>query len=164
MSSTSLLRIFSPTVNTGPTPSTCPDLTAPTNGMIGYDMETVNARPVNTVATYTCNTGYTLNGGITTMTCGSDGVWSDLESPPTCSELCMMDELFETLIFLQVVSCGNPPIIISGMMTSSTGTTFGAMATYTCNTGYQRSGSATITCQASGSWSTAPVCTGKTQH
>ncbi|XP_064386156.1 uncharacterized protein LOC135334774 isoform X2 [Halichondria panicea] len=129
-------------VNTGPTPSTCPDLTAPTNGMIGYDMETVNARPVNTVATYTCNTGYTLNGGITTMTCGSDGVWSDLESPPTC-----------------IVSCGNPPIIISGMMTSSTGTTFGAMATYTCNTGYQRSGSATITCQASGSWSTAPVCT-----
>ena len=81
-------------MNTGPTDPTptCSDLTAPTNGMIGYDMETMNARPVNTVATYTCDTGYTLNGGIT-RTCRSDGEWSDLESS-TCSELCMMDELF----------------------------------------------------------------------
>ncbi len=63
-----------------------------------------------------------------------------------------------------VVSCGFPPPVPSGIMTSSTGTTFGRMTAYSCNTGYQRSGSATITCQASGSWSTAPVCTGKTQH
>ncbi len=75
-------------VNTGPTdppptepPTTCSDLTVPANGMISYSMGTVSLRPVNTVATYTCTTGYTLNGG-TTRTCGSDGVWSG--SPLTC--------------------------------------------------------------------------------
>ena len=72
------------TEDTGPTdpPSTtCSDLTPPTSGMIGYNMGTVSLRPVNTVATYTCNTGYTLNGG-NTRTCGSDGAWSG--SAPTC--------------------------------------------------------------------------------
>ncbi len=65
-------------VDTGPTaapPTTCSDLTNPTNGMISYNMGTTGLRPVNTVATYTCDTGYTLNGG-STRTCGSDGMWS----------------------------------------------------------------------------------------
>ena len=62
-------------------PTTCSDLIAPTNGMIGYNMGTASPRPVNTVATYTCDTGFTLNGD-TTRTCGSDGVWSG--SYPTC--------------------------------------------------------------------------------
>ncbi len=83
---------FLDTVNTGPTepPTTCPDLTVPANGMISYNMGTASPRPVNTVATYTCDTGYTLTGGITTRTCESDGVWSG--STPTCqrkwNELC----------------------------------------------------------------------------
>ncbi len=71
------------TLNVGPTepPTTCPDLTAPANGMISYNMGATSPRPVDTVATYTCDTGYTLNGG-TTRTCGSGGSWSG--SPPTC--------------------------------------------------------------------------------
>ncbi len=75
---------FVVTVNTVPTepPTTCPDLTVPANVLISYIMGTTSLRPVNTVATYTCITGYTLNGGSTTRTCGSDGVWSG--SPPTC--------------------------------------------------------------------------------
>ena len=60
----------------------CTDLMDLVNGGIVYDMETKDNRPVNTVATYTCNTGYTLNGSSTTRTCGSDGVWSG--SDPTC--------------------------------------------------------------------------------
>ena len=56
--------------------------TNPTNGMINYNnVGTVSMRPVGTVATYTCDTGYTLNGN-TTRTCGSDGMWSG--SAPTC--------------------------------------------------------------------------------
>ncbi len=66
-------------LNTGPI--TCSDLTVPANGMISYNMGTTSLRPVNTVATYTCVTGYTLNGG-STRTCESDGVWSGLA--PTC--------------------------------------------------------------------------------
>ena len=51
------------------------------NGSIAYDMETIDDRPVDTVATYTCNTGYTLIGD-STRTCGSDELWSG--SDPTC--------------------------------------------------------------------------------
>ncbi len=64
----------------------CSDLPSPTNGDINYgggDGST-GSRPVDTVATYTCNTGYTLNGG-STRTCesgGSGGVWSG--SAPVC--------------------------------------------------------------------------------
>ena len=73
-------------VNTGlnPTPTTCPDLIAPTSGMIKYDMETMGARPLNTVATFTCITGYMLTGN-TTRTCGSGGRWSG--SPPNCMRM-----------------------------------------------------------------------------
>ncbi len=58
--------------------TTCSDLTNPTNGIVAYNMGTAGP---DTVATYTCTTGYTLNGG-TTRTCGSDGVWSG--SAPVC--------------------------------------------------------------------------------
>ncbi len=61
-------------------PTTCSDLIPPSNGMIGYNMGTASLRPVDTVATYTCDTGYTLNGD--TRICGSDGIWSG--SAPTC--------------------------------------------------------------------------------
>ncbi len=68
---------FLDTVNTVPTepPTTCPDLTVPANGMIDYNMGTASLRPVDTVATYTCNTGYTLNGD-STRVCVSGGIWS----------------------------------------------------------------------------------------
>ena len=60
---------------------TCSDLPSLTNGIINYSGGgSTNSRPVDTVATYTCDTGYTLNGG-STRTCGS-GVWSGLA--PTC--------------------------------------------------------------------------------
>ncbi len=52
----------------------CSDLPSLTNGMISYSDESTNNRLVDTVATYTCDTDYTLNGD-TTRTCGSDGIW-----------------------------------------------------------------------------------------
>ncbi len=51
------------------------------NGDITYTDGPADSRPSNTIAFFTCVTGYTLNGG-TTRTCGSDGVWSG--SAPTC--------------------------------------------------------------------------------
>ena len=60
---------------------TCTDLPSLTNGTINYGAGSTNSIPVDTVATYTCNPGYTLNGG-STRTCESDGVWSG--SAPTC--------------------------------------------------------------------------------
>ncbi len=57
------------------------------------------------------------------------------------------------------VDCGAPPTISDGSRTLA-GTTFGEMATYTCtSSGFSISGSATITCQAKGSWEPEPACT-----
>ena len=45
---------------------------------------------------------------------------------------------------------------------SITGTGVGDTATYTCNSGYELSGSDTRTCQSNGEWSgSAPTCEGK---
>ena len=64
----------------------CLSLPSLTNGVISYSDQTLG---LNTVATYTCDTGYILNGD-TTRTCGSDGVWSGFS--PNClrkwNELC----------------------------------------------------------------------------
>ena len=49
---------------------------------------------------------------------------------------------------------------LNGAVSPTTGFT-SSVSSYTCNAGYTLSGSATTTCQASGSWSTAaPTCTG----
>ena len=67
-------------------PAICNDLTTPTNGngMIAYNMGTMDARPLNTVATYTlsCDTGYMLTGDIT-RTCVY-GTWSGSDSTCEC--------------------------------------------------------------------------------
>ena len=60
-----------------------------------------------------------------------------------------------------VVSCGPPPSVSNGSFRMPTSITFGGVVTYSCDAGYQLSGSATVTCQASGSWSGIPICTGK---
>ena len=72
----------------------CSDLPSLTNGDIDYGgagFTSTSSRPMDTVATHTCNTGYTLNGG-STRTCGSDGVWSG--SAPSCQRNRMNFVLF----------------------------------------------------------------------
>ena len=61
-------------------------------------------------------------------------------------------------ILLTVVNCGSPPSISNGSPGTPTSTNYQGEVTYSCNTGYSRSGSATVTCLASGSWSTRPIC------
>ncbi len=60
---------------------TCSDLPTLTNGIIVYSAGSPDSRPVDTVATHTCDTGYTLSGD-TIRTCESDGSWSGFAS--TC--------------------------------------------------------------------------------
>ena len=60
----------------------CSDLSSITNGLlVSYNAGTVGNRPVNTLATYTCTSGYILNGAATRQ-CQTGGQWSDNE--PTC--------------------------------------------------------------------------------
>ncbi len=111
-------------------------------------------------ATYTCNTGYQLSGS-STVTCQASGSWSTI---PTCPRKILsnlsIDGLISCVCTSVAVPCGDPPTIPIGSRTF-TDTTFGKMATYICDDGYQLSGSAAVMCQASGSWSTIPSCNGE---
>ncbi len=64
------------------TSTVCSDLSSLNNGEpVSYNAGTVDSRPVSTVATYTCTSGYMLNGEAT-RTCQSTGVWDGSE--PSC--------------------------------------------------------------------------------
>ena len=56
--------------------ATCPELSAPANGMVS-----VTGQRSGDTATYTCVSEYELNGSAT-RTCQATGMWS--ESAPTC--------------------------------------------------------------------------------
>ena len=59
------------------------------------------------------------------------------------------------------VDCGSLTDPTNGQVNTSSGTTFGSTATYTCDTGYTLSGSQTRTCGANGMWTPSkPLCEG----
>ena len=62
-----------------PTAVNCGTLSNPANGWVGHTATTFGR-----TATYSCNTGYNLVGGIT-RTCQATGVWSG--SAPTCQSM-----------------------------------------------------------------------------
>ncbi len=113
-----------------------------------------------TTATYRCNTGYQLIGS-STADCNriehNHFVWV---SVPICRGIINTIIILTLSAVVTVMNCNSPPSIPNGSHRTPTRTTVGGTVTYTCNTGYQRSGSATVTCQASGSWSTRPICHG----
>ena len=114
----------------------CGALAAPTNGTVS----TPTGVEYADVATYTCDTGYAVTGGSATRTCQATGVWSG--SPLTCG----------------VIDCGAPPTVSNGSR-AFTSTTYASTATYTCNAGYARTGSASLSCGLTGTWGTPPTCT-----
>ena len=57
------------------------------------------------------------------------------------------------------VDCGSLGHPSNGAVSTSSGTTFSQVATYTCINGYMISGTIFRTCQATGSWSPSqPTC------
>ncbi|KAI8485001.1 hypothetical protein Bbelb_372470 [Branchiostoma belcheri] len=118
-------------------PVQCSALTAPANGAVS---------PTGAVfypngATFTCNSGYTLNGAAT-PTCQADGTWN---SPvPTC----------------QARTCPARPAPANGAVSPTGAVSYPNGVTFTCNPGYTLDGVATPTCQADGTWfSPVPTCT-----
>ena len=60
------------------------------------------------------------------------------------------------------VDCGPLPNPDNGQVDTSSGTTSESTATYTCDNGYNLSGSQSRTCGADGLWaSSEPICQGK---
>ena len=114
----------------------CGSPSAPSNG----DVDTSSGTDFNGVATFSCDTGYTMSGASNT-TCQTDLTWSN--ATPDCD----------------VVNCGSPSTPSNGDVDTSSGTDYNDVAIFSCDTGYTMLGSSTTTCQADGSWSNAtPIC------
>uniref|UniRef100_A0A914UY84 Sushi domain-containing protein n=1 Tax=Plectus sambesii TaxID=2011161 RepID=A0A914UY84_9BILA len=121
-------------VNTVP-PPVCNALTAGTGGVISYSPTgpAAGVVPVNTVATLTCNAGYTLTDTASaSATCTGPNTWSKILT--SCTPV-----------------CPTIPAPSNGAITYSPTTVpffNGAVATVTCNAGYQLSsgGLSSVTC------------------
>ena len=62
--------------------NTCPDLADPANGVVTYSLTSgsSNTRPIGTVANFTCNAGYYLQGDGSRV-CQNNGTWNELATP-----------------------------------------------------------------------------------
>lgn len=113
----------------------CGSLPAPTEGTVMTDRTTLGG-----TATYACNEGWRTTDP-TTRTCLSTGSWSG--RAPTCGP----------------VDCGPLTAPANGNVGAAS-TTFGSLAVYSCNDGYELVGSNMRECQANGTWSgVTPSCT-----
>ena len=114
----------------------CGTLDPPENGSVS-----IEGTAVGNSAIYSCDTGYNRVGD-SSRTCLESGEWSGDE--PSCPP----------------VDCGAPPSPASGSVAFDS-TTYLALATYSCDPDRTLTGSATRSCEASGSWSgSTPTCTG----
>ena len=57
--------------------------------------------------------------------------------------------------------CGVPPALDNGYVTEISGVRYPDTAVYACFEEFTLQGSATVSCQANGDWSTPPFCNGK---
>ncbi|XP_065893685.1 CUB and sushi domain-containing protein 1-like isoform X2 [Dysidea avara] len=116
----------------------CSSLTDPNNGMITCSLGDDGVPSYEDTCSFTCNTGYELTGS-DTRTCQSDGSWSG--SDDVCRR----------------VSCPSLTGPNNGMINCSLGDdgvpSYEDTCSFTCNTGYELTGSDTRTCQSDGSWS-----------
>ncbi|XP_078604002.1 uncharacterized protein LOC144877825 isoform X2 [Branchiostoma floridae x Branchiostoma japonicum] len=116
-------------------PDQCPPLLAPANGAVSG-----SSLPEG-VATFTCDEGYNLDGASTT-TCQADLSWSD--DNPTCN-----------IVQCPLITVQAPVILSSGGSPYS----YQDEVTFSCAEGYSLDGAASVTCQASGTWSdVVPTC------
>ena len=125
----------------------CGSLSVVVNGMV----KTV-ATTFGSVANYSCNNGYEIVGPSTRI-CQANGSWSDTD--PLCKgKVEKLDQFYscDNIVIYSAVDCGNvdPP---SNGNVNAPETTFQAVATYSCVSGYSLVGDSIQTCQANGGWS-----------
>ncbi|XP_067657730.1 sushi, von Willebrand factor type A, EGF and pentraxin domain-containing protein 1-like [Haliotis asinina] len=84
--------------------------------------------------TYNCSIGYNFTGQSNIATCSASGRWEGLEGQ--CN----------------LIDCG-PPASLNNGTSGFTTTTYGSVAVYTCNIGYNFSGNSNrASCDADGTW------------
>ncbi|XP_019622471.1 PREDICTED: E-selectin-like, partial [Branchiostoma belcheri] len=115
----------------------CPVLSAPANGTVSP----TGAVSYPNGVTFTCNSGYVLNGTADT-TCQANGTWS--HPVPTCTP----------------VQCPARAAPANGAVSATGAVSYPNSVTFTCNSGYILNGAPRPTCQANGTWShPVPTCT-----
>ncbi len=160
---------------------TCPGLSPVTNGDIFYDPDVIDPYDYDTMATYSCDVGYFLEGN-SIRRCGGDGS-STTGSFDGLSPICtgMNVICFQSCIALIIIwpstlnhaaiTCSTLAPPMNGMIIYATDTTapfdYQTTATYSCDAGYGLSVGDTVrTCSGSlegdGYWTgTAPICRGE---
>ena len=137
----------------------CPNLPNPSNGRVNQRGNKPGDR-----ASYTCNSGYELQGDSTRI-CQNNGEWSG--DAPACER--------EGMRRIQLVDCNSyykchkfPAVRCPTLSNPSNGRVEqqgnrpGARATYVCNSGYELVGLTSRICQNNGQWSgDTPVCESK---
>ncbi|XP_052806502.1 mucin-4-like [Mya arenaria] len=94
--------------------------------------------------TFACNNGYKLVGN-KTITCQAGGIFNGTH--PTCTR----------------ITCAVPSVDNANISPDSQTVVFGASVTYTCNSGFDLSGAATITCSSDGTFGSVPSCAATTR-
>ncbi|XP_046562741.1 sushi, von Willebrand factor type A, EGF and pentraxin domain-containing protein 1-like [Haliotis rubra] len=98
------------------------------DGNVTYDESTYGS-----IAVYTCNVGFNYTGIREGATCDHTGLW---QGRGTC----------------QLIDCG-PPTSLNNSSSTFTTTTYGSVAVYTCNIGYNFSGNRNrASCNVDGTW------------
>ncbi|XP_060596340.1 sushi, von Willebrand factor type A, EGF and pentraxin domain-containing protein 1-like [Ruditapes philippinarum] len=114
----------------------CGAIQNPTNGKVN----TENGTEYKSVATFICETGYTLIGDNMTS-CEPSGNWSIYSLNCTIND------------------CGHPTKPMNGSVEISNGTTYQSLVTFKCDVGFEMNGTNTSECQANSKWSNeVPQC------
>ena len=153
----------------------CPALTAPTNGQVSYDM--TSPYEIGTVATFTCNAGFSLNGAVDMLTCADDdqldtvGTWGGTEPPCLRIRKSIKKNIkffSKNALFLAAIVCSALTAPINGQVSYDMTSPYeiGTVATFTCNAGFSLNGAIDMLICADddqldtvGTWSgTEPPC------
>ena len=118
---------------------TCPPVNCGDSGTPANGTKTGTNFTYNSIITYSCNVGYNVMGA-DSLTCLSDGSWNG--SVPSCV----------------IVSCSDPGTPSNGQRIE-TGFLYNSVVSYSCEAGYNLTGSETLACLSNGMWNaTAPSC------
>jgi len=133
----------------------CQSLTDPNNGAITCSLGDDGVPSYEDTCSFTCNTGYELTG-YDFWTCQSNGSWSYSDV------MCMGGKHYlwcfcYCSFYMHTVPCPFLSDPKNGVMTCSLGDdgvpSYEDTCSFTCNTGYELTGSDTRTCQIDEIWS-----------
>lgn len=119
-----------------PRPPECVPVECGDPGLIENGVVTALSFTYNSIASYRCNVGYSINGN-SSRKCQENKEWSGVS--PRCAP----------------ISCGQPESIENGLFEQN-GNTFESIATFGCLPGYELQGQAARRCEANGLWSGSP--------